>query len=309
MIKDLQDGMNANGVYLLKNVTKGITTSGLNYLNIILQDKSGIVDGKKWDINAEDLEIFKVGSIVEIEAEAYLYRDKLQVKIFKGKSVDEAKANLTDLLIESPIKIEELIDLLNHYRNSVVNTDCKKITDAIFEKYYDRFINFPAAVSVHHEFYHGLIYHSVSMCRIAESLAKLYPEIDYDILITGCLIHDIGKTIEFSGPVATKYTIEGNLLGHISIGESIVKEISDELKITSEIPMLLEHMILSHHGKLEYGSPILPSTREAYILSMIDELDSKMMIIEKAYNNIQEGEYTDRIFSFDNRSFYKPHKN
>ena len=143
------------------------------------------------------------------------------------------------------------------------------------------------------------------MCEVAEFCAKHYPFLNYDLLISGCLLHDIGKVIELSGPIATKYTEEGNLLGHLTIGMSIVKEVADRLNIKSEVPTLLEHMILSHHGKLEFGAAVLPLTPEALILSMIDDMDAKMMMLEKALKDVKEGEYSDRLFALDNRTFYK----
>jgi 3'-5' exoribonuclease len=308
MISEIQDGENISGIYLIKTVSKSLSNTGKSYLNVTLQDKSGTIDAKKWDVSDEDMDIFKVGSIVQIEGDAYVYKDKLQVKIYTGLAADPNRTDLSSLLIESPIPLETLIERYKYFMNSVKNADCKAILNGVFNKYYKSFIDYPAAVSNHHDFYHGLLFHTVSMCNLAEQVAKLYPDVDYDILISGCLLHDIGKVVEFSGVVATHYTEEGNLLGHISIGMSIVKEVADELKITGEVPILLEHMILSHHGKQEFGSPVLPETREALLLSMIDELDSKMMTLDKAYKNVAEGEYTDRIYAFENRAFYKPLK-
>src|SRR5574344_261462 len=310
MIKDLKDGANASGVYLIKNCVRGVSSSSSAnaYLNIVLQDKSGTIDAKKWDASQEDFEKFVPGTVLRIDGNAYLYRDKLQVKVLDAFSVDPNEIDVSTLIIDSPIPLEDLLKQFTFYKDSVKNEDCKKILDAVFKKYYKPFIDYPAAVTCHHDFYHGLIYHTVSMCNLAAAVYKNYPDVDYDILISGCLLHDIGKVVEFTGPIATKYTLEGNLLGHISIGMSIVKEIADEIKIDSEVPLLLEHMILSHHGKQEFGSPVLPETREALLLSMIDEMDSKMMVLDKAYKDVAEGETTDRIFALDGRTFYKPHK-
>ncbi|MFA7222627.1 MAG: HD domain-containing protein [Bacilli bacterium] len=310
MIKDLKDGANASGVYLIKSCVRGVSSSSSanSYLNIILQDKSGTIDAKKWDASQDDFEKFVHGTVLRIDGTAYLYRDKLQIKVLDAFMVDQNEIDVSTLIIDSPIPLEELVKQFNFYKDSVKNADCKLILDSVFKKYYKSFIDFPAAVTCHHDFYHGLIYHTVSMCNLAAAIYKNYPDVDYDILISGCLLHDIGKVVEFSGPIATKYTLEGNLLGHISIGMAIVKEIADENKIESEVPLLLEHMILSHHGKQEFGSPVLPETREALLLSMIDEMDSKMMVLDKAYKDVNEGETTDRIFALDGRTFYKPHK-
>ena len=307
MIKDLIERGNASGIYLIKDVNKGITTNGLNYLSFVLQDKSGVIDAKKWDVTAEDINKSEKGKIVRIDGEVTKFKDKLQIRIADIYEVDPEDNDLSSLLMLGSIEFNTLIEDFNYYKNSIKNDDCKALLDAVFKKYYSKFIDYPAAVRNHHEFYHGLLHHSVMMCKVAEQLSKLY-DCDYDLLISGCLLHDIGKVIEFSGYVAPSYTNEGNLLGHISIGMSIIKEISDELKITSEVPLLLEHMILSHHGKLEYGSPVVPLTREALLLSMIDDLDAKMMVLDKAFSDIEEGSYTERIFALDNASYYKHKK-
>lgn len=307
MIKDLAINSNASGVYLVKDSTKGITISGMNYLSITLQDKSGVMPAKKWDIDEEDIKLLQKGNIVRIDGEVLSYKDKLQIKITGVYKVHNEDEDLSNLLLLGSIPLDDLLKDFNYYKDSIKNEDCKKIVNRVFEKYYDKYIDYPAAVRNHHEFYHGLLHHSVTMCKVADKLKNIY-DFDYDLLISGCLLHDLGKIYEFSGVVAPSYTNEGNLLGHLTIGESLIKEISDELHITSEVPLLLEHMILSHHGKLEYGSPVVPKTREALLLSMIDDMDAKMMVLDKAFNEVKEGEYTERIFALDNEMFYKHKK-
>ena len=308
MIKDLTDGSNASGVYLVKDFAKCVTNGGKTYLNLHFQDGSGVIDGKKWEVTDEDLEILEVGNLIRVDGTTLDYKGKLQIKVLGLYKIDPKDADLEGFLIQSPIPVETLITKFKKYYGSIQNPDCKAILKEIFTKYYKEFIDFPAAVKNHHEFYHGLLYHTVSMCEIAEFCSNHYPELDRDLLISGCLLHDIGKVIELSGPIATKYTDEGTLLGHLTIGMTLVKEIADKLNIKSDVPMLLEHMILSHHGKLEYGAAVLPLTREALILSMIDDMDAKMMMLDKAYKDIPEGSYTERLFALDNRAFYKAKK-
>lgn len=305
MIKDLKDGMSITDVFLVKDFTKRVTSAGLNYLTITLQDSSGVIDAKKWEIAVNDLDIIKIGAIIKIRGEVLDYKNKLQIKVLSVEKVDSDDESLKNLLIESPVPKEILVQKFRNIYSSVKNPDCRAILDEIFKKYYDKFLDYPAAVKNHHEFYHGLIFHTVSMCEIADFIASHYEDINRDLLISGCILHDIGKVVELSGPVATKYTDEGNLLGHLTIGMSIVREAAEKLNIKSEVPLLLEHMILSHHGKLEFGAAVLPSTKEALLLSMVDDMDAKMMMLEKAYENVKEGEYTERLFALDNRAFYK----
>ena len=276
MIKDLTDGSNASGIYLVKDFAKCLTNGGKAYLNLHFQDGSGVIDGKKWDVTNEDLETLEIGGLVRVDGTTLDYKGKLQIKVLGLYKVDPNDADLEGFLLQSPIPVETLIAKFKKHYASVKNEDCKLILKEIFTRYYKEFIDYPAAVKNHHEFYHGLLYHTVSMCDIADFLCT-----------------------------HTKYTEEGTLLGHLTIGMSLVKEIADQLNIKSEVPMLLEHMILSHHGKLEFGAAVLPLTREALILSMIDDMDAKMMMLDKAYKDVEEGSYTERLFGLDNRAFYK----
>ena len=148
--------------------------------------------------------------------------------------------------------------------------------------------------------------HTVSMADHGVYFANYYPDIDRDILLTGILLHDMGKTIEFEGPVIFKYSVEGKLLGHISLMMSEIRRAAEGLGIKSEVPILLEHMVLSHHGSTEFGSPILPLTKEALLLSLIDNLDSKMVLLEKCLDGVEPGGFSQKIYPLDNRMFYKP---
>lgn len=303
MIKDLQERDDASGTYFVKEATK-IDRGNDPYMNLILQDGSGVVDAKKWHVSAQDEVTLQPGNLITITGEMLMYKGKKQLRV-DSCEISDSKEDLANFLVPSPVPIDELITRFRSYVKSITTPELKTILNEVFKRYYTQFIDYPAAVRNHHEFYHGLIYHTVYMCDLAEQVAKIYNDVNRDLLISGCLLHDVGKVIELSGPLATKYTTEGNLLGHLSIGMSIVREIAHENNITGDYPLILEHMILSHHGKLEYGSCVLPMTREALLLSMIDDLDSKMMILDKAYADIGKGEYTDRIFALDNRSFYK----
>lgn len=305
MIKDLMDGMNASGFYIIKNSLKGVTTNGLTYLTITLQDKTGVIEAKKWQVNNEDLLTFKIGNVVYIDGEVIDYKDKLQVKIFEGNIVDPKNADMESLIPSSPFEKEELVKKLKSFLASINNEKLKKIVYDIFSVYKEKFINYPAAMSNHHDYLNGLMDHTVSMCEIAKMIASHYSSLNYDLLISGCLLHDIGKCEELSGVIGTTYTKEGSLLGHLVIGAMMVDESATRLKIEGEEITLLKHLILSHHGKLEFGSPVMPLTREALVLSLIDEMDAKMKTLDKAFKDIDGGEFSAKLFPLDGRMFYK----
>ena len=146
------------------------------------------------------------------------------------------------------------------------------------------------------------------MAELGDFLAKKYAPVNRDLLITGILLHDIGKIVELEGPVVYHYSTEGKLLGHISIMVAEIRMAAQELGITSETPVLLEHMVLSHHDKPEFGSPISPMIKEALLLTYIDNLDSKMAIASKALDAVEPGEFTQKIYPLDGRTLYKPKK-
>ena len=307
-IKDFLEGDLIRGPLLVVNANKGITNNGLAYMNVTLQDKTGTIEAKKWDINEADAALINVGNVILVDGDVLNYRDNLQVKIRAVSKVNDDEFDATRFTMASPIPLPELEKRLDGYLNSLKDKDIALLTKTLVGKYYKSYIAYPAAVRNHHEFASGLLHHTVSMADLGEAIANLYPSVDRDMLIAGILLHDLGKTLELSGPIIPKYTLEGKLIGHISITHAEIQKSIEALKINSETATLLSHMVLSHHGKYEYGSPVLPLTREAYLLSVIDDLDAKMMILDKAYEQTPEGEFSTRIYAMDDRSFYKPKK-
>lgn len=305
LIKDLIAGDRLLIQALVGSVSNGTNKSGSPYLNIELRDNSGFIPGKKWEVDGSDKDIFVTGNIVEVLIEVINYNDSLQAKVLSGKLLDLELIDVTRFVKAPPIPKEELVARFNKLVGSIKDKDCKAILDYFIKKFGERIFDSPAAASVHHEFSSGLLMHSVSLAEHADYFAKYYNDINRDLLITGALLHDFGKLIELEGPAVYHYSTEGRLLGHISIMCGELRIAAKELDIKSEVPILLEHMVLSHHGQLEFGSPVMPLTREALLLSMIDNLDSKMLVLDKAYEGVAPGEFTQKIYPLDNRAFYK----
>lgn len=305
MIADLIDNEHVEGQYLLGNVSKGVNQAGGTYFSLELRDASGSIVGKKWDAKPGDEQIFVPGNVVFVIGETNKYRDVLQLKILSAELVPADEVDAARFIKTAPVSKEELINRFNAHLDSINNEDCIKLLKYMVNKFQDKIFSYPAAVSIHHEYSSGLLMHSINMADIATFLAPLY-NADHDLMVTGCLLHDLGKIVELEGPIVYRYSLEGKLLGHISIMCAEMRKAAELLNITSEIPLLLEHMILAHHGQMEYGSPVIPLTKEALLLSFIDNMDSKMIMVEKALYETKEGEFSNRIFALDNRAFYKP---
>lgn len=279
------------------------TNPNSKYIHLVLTDGALDIDAYKWDYDENsEKDIIKAGKTIRVRGEIRLYQNKHQITI---KRVEKSLKDPKDFDRHAPISKEELVDKYKMFVDSIIDKSLKSIVTEVFNKYGDKFIEYPAAVKNHHEFINGLLFHTVTMCQVADGICKIYTNVNRDLLISGCLLHDIGKVVELSGTEGTKYTDEGNLIGHLVIGMTIVKEAAQKLGIDGNAPLLLEHMLLSHHGKLEYGSPVLPLTREALLLSMIDDMDAKMVMLEKAFETTKDNEYSERIFGLDNRSFFK----
>lgn len=188
---------------------------------------------------------------------------------------------LEHFLESAPLSEDDMMNDLMDYLLEIENAKLQRVTRLLLKKYQNEFMTFPAASSNHHNFVSGLLYHVLTMLKQAKALCDIYPSLNKSLLYSGIILHDLGKVKELSGPVATSYTVEGNLLGHISIMSDEVASIAREHNIDGEEIMLLRHLILSHHGKYEYGSPKLPMVKEAEILNFIDNIDARMQMFDK----------------------------
>ncbi|TAA70569.1 3'-5' exoribonuclease YhaM [Planococcus salinarum] len=292
---------------LIKQSVKGVTTTGNPFISLVLQDKSGDIEAKLWDTKDEHEKLFAAETIVRVGGEIHNYRGKNQLRI---KSIRPAKPeenqSIGDLLPASERTTEELSEEIMQYLFEMENPQIQRITRHILKKHQQSILTFPAATRNHHDYVSGLADHVVSMLSLGKALLGIYPTLNKDLLYAGIILHDIGKVFELSGPIATTYTVEGNLLGHISIMVTEISKTADELEIEGEEVMLLQHMVLSHHGKEEWGSPKRPMIKEAEILHYIDNIDAKMSMLDRALEKTKPGEFSERLFPLENRSFYKP---
>ena len=305
-IENFKEGLRIDEYLLVSQVTKGVTNAGATYLNVDLQDNSGSIDAKLWDAKERDIEVVAPGNVIKVNGDILLYRGNLQLRINSTVPVSEDEYNVGDYVKASPISEEVLREEIWKYVEEIDNEILSKLVTKIIKDNDKDYFTYPAASKIHHEFVGGLATHVLGMLRIADNLCDQHEYLSRSLLYSGILLHDLGKTTELSGPVLTHYTNEGRLLGHISIMQADVVGVAKELGLeATEEVMLLRHMILSHHGEYEYGSPVLPMIPEAEFLSFLDNVDARANMLDKAMAKTDAGEFTSRIFSLENRSFYK----
>lgn len=304
-MNELKDGDRLEIIAMINNVNRGVTAKGAPYLSFILQDKSGTMDAKYWNVSEDMLDQFKAGMIIKANGDVLNHNKQLQFRIQNMEEYKETDIDMRDYVKSSPISKAELRERIETKVQSIQNPAIAQIAKAILAEYDEDFYTYPAASKNHHDFIGGLATHVLGMLELAESICTLYPLLNRDLLVAGVLLHDIGKLVELSGPIITEYTTEGKLLGHISIMQAKISSVAERFHLDGEEPVLLRHMILSHHGVYEYGSPVLPMIPEAECLYLIDNLDARMNTIEKAFAPLHKGEFSQRIFALENRSFYK----
>ena len=301
-------GETFEGFLLIKEVQKGVASNGKPFLTLYFVDSTGEIDAKLWDASKEDEETFVKERVVKLVGDIHEFRGKAQLRI---KSIRPAQVTdgvrVSDFLEKSPVNKETLKEHVMEAVFEMKNPNIQRIVRAFIKKYEEDLFIYPAASKNHHAYVSGLAYHIVTMLKIARNLCDIYPELNKDLLYAGIILHDIGKIHELSGVVSTSYTLEGTLLGHITMMVTEMKEVARELGIEDkEEVVVLQHLVLSHHGKEEWGSPKRPLIREAEILHLIDLIDAKMNMLNRALDKTKPGEFTEKLFAMDHRAFYKP---
>ena len=310
-IADMLPGMDVEGFYILRAAVLKTTNSGKPFLSGTICDRTGSVEIKLWDYSGpigarpED-----TGRVVKIRGSVSEYRGALQISVHRIRMAEAADDYDTSLLVPTaPIDTDAALADVQRLVASITDADYRSVAETMLTRHLDAFRRIPAGKSVHHSFLSGLLMHTYNMLRTADFLAGLYPEvIDRSLLLTGTLLHDFGKEREFTFSelgLVTDYSTKGQLLGHLVMGAQEIAALSAELDLPEEKAMLLEHLILSHHGQPEFGAAVLPQCAEAELLSLIDQIDSRMEIYREVLAPLKAGEFSQRVFALDNRRIYK----
>lgn len=279
-IESFREGMHVSEVYLCKTKQIALTKNGKEYGSITLQDKTGTVDGKIWELGSPGIGDFNAMDYVCVDADVTVFQSAFQLNVKRIRRADEGEYHPADYLPVTSKDVKMMQHELVQFITSIRNEPLRKlaasffINDAAFMKV---FCSHSAAKSVHHGFVGGLLEHTLGVVKMCEYFSKQYPALNRDLLITAAMFHDIGKTKELSAFPENDYTDEGQLIGHIIIGAQMVQErIGTMAGFPKKLADELIHCILAHHGELEYGSPKKPALIEALALNLADNADAKL---------------------------------
>ena len=294
---------------LIKRVIHGLTTNNSPYLNLTLQDATGEINARMWDVKTEDIEKLISGQVFVFSANSVTYNNQVQLKINSYDIINDAEIIKT-LVISAPIVVAKEWEIIIATVKNFTDETLKKVILYLLETNYEDFIVRPAAVKMHHSVRNGLLWHTCTMLKMAKAIVEVYHDrqINSDLVYAGVIMHDFGKLEELTANLVTNFTLQGQLKGHIVLGNEAILNACKSLDLVlaeNKLLVMLQHIILASHGKYEFGSPILPKILEAEIVHHLDNLDAKITIIDEALKNTKPNEFTNRLIKIENRSFLK----
>ncbi|WP_072524008.1 3'-5' exoribonuclease YhaM family protein [Clostridium sp. Marseille-P3244] len=286
-INGLHEGETIRNVYLCKGKRSAETRNGKPYDNLLLQDKTGILDGKVWDPNSQGISDYEEKDFIEVYGEVISYNGNLQINIKQIRKAETGEYDPADYMPVTEKNVDQMYEELTAYIRGIGNSHLRQLLEYFFVSNQDfirKFKEHSAAKTVHHGFSGGLLEHTLSVLHLCEYFAGAYPILNRDLLFAAALCHDIGKTRELSSFPDNDYTDEGQLIGHIVIG---VEMIDEALRTLPDFPARLanelKHCVIAHHGELEYGSPKKPALAEALALNLADNADAKMQTLTEIF--------------------------
>ena len=312
-INHLETGAEFQDFFMVKAITVKMGANKKQYLDLILGDSTGEINAKKWDVSDAELislaEI-KEGDIVKVKASVTEWNGMRQLRVFRiRKAVEQDDQQLWDFIKAAPEKTQDMYDYIMEAVSRMTDADLKELSRRLMEDNREQLMYYPAASKNHHAQYGGLLYHMKRMIDMGERACLVYQNLKRDWVVCGVIIHDMEKIREIDSNelgISSGYSFEGQMLGHLVQGVKAIDRLSLELDIPREKAILLEHMILTHHYEPEFGSPKKPLFPEAELLHYLDMIDAKMFDMEAALAATRPGEFSDRVWTLDNRKLYKP---
>jgi len=297
-----------DGYCLVKSVEVKTSSKGDTYLDFTLGDSTGEINGKLWRYNIAEHGEYKANDIVKIRGTISQYNGADQLRIERIRTTIESdNVTMEDLVRTVAYSSEQMFNALVGIANGFNDGELKTIVTEILQDNRNALLYWPAAYKLHHALRGGLLMHTLSIVKLCEGVCAVYPFVDRELLISGAILHDIAKIKEFNvneAGIAEGYTVEGNLLGHLTMGATSIDRYAEKLGISRKTSVLLQHMVLSHHGEPEFGAAVRPMFIEAEILSELDLMDARIYEMREAVSSADADEFSGRVWALDNRKLF-----
>lgn len=299
---------NNDGFWLIKTIDKKVNVKGAPYLDMMLCNKEGEIPAKLWDYNELIHGEYTPGEVIKVRGSVTQFNGNDQLRVDKIRHVEANDGiNISDFVPTADYSGEMMLGEIMNIIADVEDDELQRLTYALVKDCENELLHWPAAFKLHHAIRGGLLYHTLSILRLCEGVCRIYPSVDRDLLMCGAIVHDLCKIEEFnlsSAGLVTGYSVKGELIGHLVMGAMKIEKKAQELGIKGDKAMLLQHMVISHHGEPEFGASVRPMFLEAEILSQLDKLDATIYEINEAVSGVNEGEFTQRMWALDNRKLY-----
>ena len=312
-VKDLRKDQEFTEFFMAKTAAIKVGSNGKQYLDIALCDKTGDISGKKWDVSDSEypaLAAIKDKEIVKIKGIVAEWAGQLQIRVQRIRAAaPEDGQQMREFVKAAPEDPEDMYSYIHGAAEAMTDKDLRALCVKVLDENREKLMYYPAAQKNHHAELGGLLYHTKRMLMTGERVCQVYTNLNRDLVAAGVILHDMEKLNEIESEedgIATGYSFEGQMLGHIIQGVKTLDKLTTELGFTREKAIMLEHMILSHHYEPEFGSPKKPLFPEAEVLHYLDILDARMFDMQDALESTEPGSFSDRIWTLDNRKLYKP---
>lgn len=305
-LADIKRDDRFEGYLIVRSAEQRASANGKNYLDMTLADKSGSINAKMWDGTVQPP---LAGSIVKVRATGNEFNGRMQLRVEKIRVAESRDAvDMSTLIPCAPRDPKEMLDEVVRAADHIADPDLRKITCELLDRAGDKLLTFPAAKQMHHAERGGLLHHTTTMLRAANAIMTVYPQLNASLLTAGVIVHDLAKIDEMDADtlgLVSDYSVDGKLIGHIVRGVVNIQLAAEKTKASPGKALLLQHMVLSHHGIPEYGSPLAPKFPEAEVLNTIDTLDARLYEMDEALSRAIPGGFSEKVWGLDNRQLYR----
>lgn len=305
-LADIKRDDRFEGYLIVRSAEQRASANGKNYLDMTLADKSGSINAKMWDGTVQPP---LAGSIVKVRATGNEFNGRMQLRVEKIRAAESRDAvDMPTLIPCAPRDPKEMLDEVVRAADHIADPDLRKITCELLDRAGDKLLTFPAAKQMHHAERGGLLHHTTTMLRAANAIMTVYPQLNASLLTAGVIVHDLAKIDEMDADtlgLVSDYSVDGKLIGHIVRGVVNIQLAAEKTKASPGKALLLQHMVLSHHGIPEYGSPLAPKFPEAEVLNTIDTLDARLYEMDEALSRAIPGGFSEKVWGLDNRQLYR----